>query len=453
MYQIKTHTMLADVITPITSYQRIRENYPRSIIFESSEYRKRTNSHSIIVFDEICAIKKDVCTEQSFAEELKYFMLSIKFSNPEAQDGFNGIFGFSGFEAVAGMENVAINQTKPTLEIPSYYYGFFRFVLVFDHFKSQLTIIENIPKSDTSKMEAIIRLLHNNTFYTHNFEMIGDEEHHSEEQHFLNNVKKAKNHCQLGDVFQLVISRQFSQAFLGDEFNVYRTLRSLNPSPYLFYADFGSFKLFGSSPEAQIIVANNRAEIHPIAGTYKNTGDNEVDAQRILALKNDKKENSEHVMLVDLARNDLSRHCTNVTVDTYKEVQQFSHVIHLVSKVCGKLIESQTAIDAFAHTFPAGTLSGAPKIEAMQLIDTLEENGRGFYGGAIGFFSFQNTTNHAIIIRSFCSKNNKLHYQAGAGIVIDSVPEKELQEIDNKLGALRKAMLEATKIHKNIKIL
>jgi len=454
MYTIKTHKILADVITPIVSYQRIRENYPKSILFESSEYQKRNNNHSILVFDELEAIEQTSITDAKvdFATKMESFVNSFAFANPEDQLPFNGVFGYSGYNAVATMESVHFNTEKPKLDIPAYYYGFFRFILVFDHFNSQLILIENIPEGEDSKMKNIIRLLQNNTFNTHHFEVVGAESCNISEDDFMSNVNIAKEHCQQGDVFQLVISRQFSQDFLGDEFNVYRTLRSLNPSPYLFYADFGSFKLFGSSPEAQIIVNENIAEIHPIAGTYKFTGDQETDDKNIQALKNDPKENSEHVMLVDLARNDLSRHCNAVAVDRYKEIQQFSHVIHLVSRVTGDLLPEHSATGVFSHTFPAGTLSGAPKIEAMQIIDRLENNSRSFYGGAIGFFSFQNATNHAIIIRSFCSKDSTLYYQAGAGVVIDSVPENELQEVVNKLGALRKALKKATNIHQNLTV-
>ncbi len=454
MYQIKKHSIIADVITPIISYQRIRENYPKSILFESSEYQKKQNNHSIIVFDELKAIKQSKTENNSlkFAKDISDFISSIKFKNPEEQTSFNGVFGFSSYDAVASMESIHLNTNKPNLDVPSYYYGFFRFILVFDHFNSKLTIIENVPESEKSKINTIVTLLQNTTFTTQEFKLINEEISKTEKDIFLKNVEIAKDHCKKGNVFQIVISRQFSQSFKGDEFNVYRTLRSLNPSPYLFYADFGSFKLFGSSPEAQIIVQKNIAEIHPIAGTYKFTGEEEKDKKNIEDLKNDPKENSEHVMLVDLARNDLSRHCNQVKVTKYKEIQRFSHVIHLVSKVTGQLFKKHTASQIFSHTFPAGTLSGAPKIKAMEIIDELEPNARNFYGGAIGYFTFQNETNHAIIIRSFCSKNNALHYQAGAGIVIKSEPKKELQEIDNKLGALRKAMRKATEIHQKISI-
>ena len=275
---------------------------------------------------------------------------------------------------------------------------------------------------------------------TYPYKNLGDKQANISDESFKDLVVKAKEHCKRGDVFQLVLSRQTSQAFQGDEFNVYRALRSVNPSPYLFYFDYINFKLFGSSPEAQLIVQEGQAEIHPIAGTYKRTGDDEKDAELAKKLAADPKENAEHVMLVDLARNDLSRNGHAVEVKTYREVQFFSHVIHLVSKVTAKKTEGTSTLQLMADTFPAGTLSGAPKPMALKLIDKYESTRRGFYGGAIGFFDFDGNYNHAILIRSFLSKNNKLYYQAGAGIVASSDEESELQETYNKLGALQKAL-------------
>ena len=279
-----------------------------------------------------------------------------------------------------------------------------------------------------------------------NFQKVGEKSSNLSDEQFIEFVKKAKDHCYRGDVFQLVLSRRFSQGFKGDEFNVYRTLRSINPSPYLFFFDYGYFRIFGSSPEAQLIVQDSKAEIHPIAGTFRRTGDDEKDSKAAEALAKDPKENSEHVMLVDLARNDLSRNGSKVEVEKNREVQFYSHVIHLVSKVTCKMKKSAKTFRVVADTFPAGTLSGAPKHKALQLIDRYETTKRNFYGGAIGYMDFHGNFNHAIIIRSFLSKNHELHYQAGAGIVADSVPENELQEVFNKLGALDKALTLAENI-------
>jgi len=312
--------------------------------------------------------------------------------------------------------------------------------IVFNHHKDELFIIRNSSNGNENDFEKIEALLKNNDFPSFKFNTESKEKSTTSDEEYKELVTKAKNHCKRGDVFQLVLSKQFSQTFKGDEFNVYRALRSINPSPYLFYFDYGNFKIFGSSPEAQLIINDNKAQIHPIAGTYLRTGNDELDREAAIKLTKDPKENSEHVMLVDLARNDLSRSTKKVRVDTFKEIQYFSHVIHLVSKVEGEIKDQHKSIQVFADTFPAGTLSGAPKYKAMELIDKYEKNNRGFYGGAIGFIKLNGDINHAILIRSFMSINNTLMYQAGAGIVIDSDEETELQEVKNKSEALRKAI-------------
>ncbi|WP_299517580.1 anthranilate synthase component I family protein, partial [uncultured Flavobacterium sp.] len=300
--------------------------------------------------------------------------------------------------------------------------------------------------SDYSNNNEIEQLLQVKNFASFSFSKVGKTVSNLTDENFKEQVTLAKKHCHRGDVFQLVLSRRFSQEFKGDEFNVYRALRNINPSPYLFYFDYGDFKLFGSSPEAHLIVKNGEAEIHPIAGTFKRTGNDENDAIQAKKLAEDVKENSEHVMLVDLARNDLSRNCNQVKIEKYKEIQFFSHVIHLVSKVVGKLKPEAKTVDLVASTFPAGTLTGAPKHKAMQLIEKIENTNRSFYGGAIGFIDFNGNFNHAILIRTFLSKNHHLHYQAGAGIVESSSEESEMQEVYNKLNALNKALEMAEKI-------
>lgn len=319
------------------------------------------------------------------------------------------------------------------------YYAVYKNVIAVDHFKNEAYIFAHTYNTENNIPE-IEQLLNVRDFATYNFSKTGEATSNLTDNDFLEQVDLAKKHCQRGDVFQLVLSRRFSQEFKGDEFNVYRALRSVNPSPYLFYFDYGDFKIFGSSPEAQIIVKDGKAEIHPIAGTFKRTGNDEKDAVLAKELTEDNKENSEHVMLVDLARNDLSRNGNTVTVENYREVQFFSHVIHLVSKVTGIKKKDIPTMKVVADTFPAGTLSGAPKHMAMQLIEKYEKTSRGYYGGAIGFMDFNGNFNHAIMIRTFLSKNHQLHYQAGAGLVAASNPQDELQETYNKLGALTKAL-------------
>ena len=301
-------------------------------------------------------------------------------------------------------------------------------------------MFENLLEGESSEQERLAYLIQNKNFPEYNFHIQGEEQSNMTDEDFKKLVVKMKEHIKRGDVFQIVPSRAFKMPFSGDEFNVYRALRSINPSPYLFYFDYGDFKLFGSSPEAQLTIKEQQAAIYPIAGTFKRTGEIEQDQELAERLKNDPKENAEHVMLVDLARNDLSKHCANVQVTSYKEAQYYSHVIHLVSKVTGQLHASVNPFDVVGDTFPAGTLSGAPKHMALTLIDRYEGLDRSFYSGAIGFMGFNGDFNHAIMIRSFLSQTNTLHYQAGAGIVLDSDPEKELQEVNNKISALRRAL-------------
>ncbi len=332
--------------------------------------------------------------------------------------------------------------------MPAVVFQVYRYVVAINHFKDELYLFEhNYLKEGElepeSNLDFIADLIKNRNYPSYSFSTTGSEQSNFTDDEFRGIIQKGKDHCQRGDVFQLVLSRRFSIPFAGDEFNVYRTLRSLNPSPYLFYFDYGNYKLFGSSPESQIVVKDRKATIYPIAGTFRRTGDDIADAELAQELYDDPKESAEHVMLVDLARNDLSRNCDVVQVETFKEVQYYSHVIHLVSKVVGDLNEGADPLQIVAETFPAGTLSGAPKHMAMQLIDRYENQSRGFYSGCIGYMGFDGEFNQAIMIRTFMSKNNTLFYQAGAGIVAKSVVESELQEVHNKLAALRMAIEQA----------
>lgn len=318
-------------------------------------------------------------------------------------------------------------------------------MIAINHFKDELFLFEHSFDKNSS-LRDIESIINQRSFAQYKFSLNGKEQSNLSDEEYIEMVKKGKEECKRGNLFQIVLSREFTQSFRGDEFNLYRALRSVNPSPYLFYFDYGNFKIFGSSPEAQLVVKNDEAQINPIAGTFRRTGEDDADAELAEKLRHDKKENSEHVMLVDLARNDLSRNCSDVKVDVFAETQYYSHVIHLVSKVTGKLKSMSNALKVFADTFPAGTLSGAPKVKAMQIIDNCENDSRGYYGGAIGFIGFNGDFNHAIIIRSFLSKNNKLFYRAGAGVMIASKEENELQEVNNKLGALKQALMLAEQI-------
>lgn len=458
-FNLYTHhkKILADTITPVSIYLKIRDKYPNSILLESSDYHANDNTFSYICFNPIASIKidKEVITqtfpdgsitssniETSVEVTDKIHEFTKRFetdSNNDFKFINNGIFGYMAYDAVRYFEDVQISKKSNSIEIPDIYYAVYQNIIAINHFKNEAYIFAHCYNSE-SNIEDIHQLIKAKQFASYQFSTNGKITSNLTDDEYKNHVELAKKHCARGDVFQLVLSKKFSQEFKGDEFNVYRALRSVNPSPYLFYFDYGDFKIFGSSPEAQLIVSDGQAEIHPIAGTFKRTGNDLKDAELAKQLAVDEKENAEHVMLVDLARNDLSRNGSEVTVDTYREVQFFSHVIHLVSKVTGKKHDNVSTIQVVADTFPAGTLSGAPKHRAMQLIEQYEKTSRAFYGGAIGFMDFKGNFNHAIMIRTFLSKNHQLHWQAGAGLVSKSNPENELQEVYNKLGALTKAI-------------
>lgn len=461
------HKTLADLLTPVGVYSSLRDHYPHSLLLESADYHDRSDSKSFICLDPIAGFEarkgeykiqnpeeeeKNLYTKNP-SEILKAFQNFVsQFEALENDLPFNscGLYGYSSFEAVEYFEDIVLNN-KPDNDKnnPDLKYQLFRFVLVFDHFKNELYITENslgMPEKSDKNLLMLLELLRLNSHPGFKFHKQGTESSGISDDQFKQYVVKGIGHCKRGDVFQIVLSREFKQAYKGDEFNVYRSLRSINPSPYLFYFDYGNFKIMGSSPEAQLQIEDGTAYINPIAGTVLRSQNPAEDEQRAQLLKNNPKENAEHVMLVDLARNDLSKNSETVNVDTYAEIQYFSHVIHMVSRVSGHLFKDVNGLDIYADTFPAGTLSGAPKYRALQIIDETENVSRNFYGGAIGFLGFDGSINHAIIIRSILSKNNVLTYQAGAGIVTDSTPEGELQEVNNKVAALRKAIIKAEEI-------
>ncbi|WP_259065668.1 anthranilate synthase component I family protein [Mucilaginibacter sp. X4EP1] len=457
---ITTHKkLLADTTTPVSIYLRLRDVFPNSLLLESSDYHSRENSMSyvccepiagLLLNDGILKLNYPDGTEENYqagefdlVDMVNNFINSFDTTPHPGKIISNGLFGYFTHEAVEHFETIRLKKSDDeSRKIPVMQYHVYRYIIAIDHFKNELYIFHNQPdgEADNNGLEKVADLIKNKNFPEYHFESNGDEQSNLTNEEFIAVVEKMKQHIYRGDVFQIVPSRGFSRKFLGDEFNVYRALRSINPSPYLFYFDYGDFRIFGSSPEAQITVKNETANIFPIAGTFKRSGDDEKDAEIARNLENDPKESAEHVMLVDLARNDLSRHCGEVTVKAFKEVQYYSHLIHLVSHVSGKLLPGVPSFKVVADTYPAGTLSGAPKYRAMEIIDENEKTKRSFYSGAIGFLGFNGDFNHAIMIRSFLSKNNTLHYQAGAGIVAGSVAESELKEVDNKIAALRKAI-------------
>ena len=450
--------IITDTLTPVSIYLKIRDIYANSILLESSDYSSKDNSYAYICFKPIAKFELEnnyleinypnkersvynIKDNDSVFNKLNEFMNSFEFSSNWKKDKFQskGIYGYMSYDSINYFENITLENKNFGDNIPEMLYCLYENIIVVNTFNNQSTIISfSENKNELLKIE---KLISNKSIYNFSFKKQGEIKSNMSDKDYLELVKKGISHCLRGDVFQIVLSRKFTQPYKGDDFNVYRKLRSINPSPYLFYFDYGNFKIFGSSPEAQLIINNKKAEIHPIAGTFKRTGDDLYDKEKANELLGDDKENSEHMMLVDLARNDLSRSCNNVVVEKDREIQFYSHVIHLVSKVTGYLKSKSKEI--IGNTFPAGTLTGAPKYKAMELINQYETSKRQFYGGAIGMIDIYGNFNHAIIIRSFLSKNQALYFQAGAGVVSKSVPENELNEVYNKVGALIKSIEKA----------
>jgi anthranilate synthase component 1 len=458
--------LLADVYTPVGIYLRLRDKFRDTILLESTDFHAGENSYSFIGINAIAGIEisnKDfiefklpnfeaekIAIEKptEVQNHLWNFMnrFDVKPTDNKQVNTVQGLFGYTTYDAVQFFDTLKLTTHQSPLTIPLIRYRLYQYVIVINHFKDELFICENKIEGIESDVAAVESLNKNKDVPTFPFTPKNEETSNLTNEQYIEIVKKGIASCHRGDVFQIVLSRKFEQKFIGDEFNVYRALRNINPSPYLFYFDYGDYKLIGSSPESQVIVQNGKAIVHPIAGTFKRTGNDEEDNTLAEKLSKDEKENAEHVMLVDLARNDLSKLCNNVQVTKYKEVNFYSHVIHLVSEVVGDVESETNPFKLLATTFPAGTLSGAPKHKAMQLINEYESTNRSYYGGAIGIIGFNGTINHAIMIRTFLSKNNTLIYQAGAGVVAASQPESELQEVNNKLNALKQAIVLAQNI-------
>ena len=474
MYYFHTASkkILGDLNTPVSVYMRVRDAYPQSALMESSDYHDGKNSRSFICLHPIGSVSVEhgvgvmkfpdgketrtpITKEYDTATLINQFLQSFQIEGNDKGDC--GLFGYTSFNAVRYFENIEVkDETQDLNDAPDLQYILYKDYIVFDHFKNELKLIELLEEGEADDLEQLEHDVNNRPYQQYGFRPVGDCWSTLTDDEHRENIRRGIKHCLRGDVFQIVLSRRFKQRYEGDDFKLYRALRSINPSPYLFYLDFGGFRIFGSSPETHCRIESTvpatsdassatacptlRAYIDPIAGTTKRTGDAVQDRQNALYLKNDPKENAEHVMLVDLARNDLSRNCHDVQVDFYKDMQFYSHVIHLVSRVSGQLNEGADPVKTFIDTFPAGTLSGAPKARAMQLISQYEPHNRGAYGGCVGSIGFDGNLNQAITIRTFVSRNNELWFQAGGGIVAKSNVEYELQEVNNKLGALRKAI-------------
>ena len=473
-YRTYSRTILADMYTPVAVYMRLRDLYPQSALMESSDYHDSNNSRSFIGVNPIASVaishgfsiatfpdgsevRHEVGPDYRSDRAINDFLHRFSVTGDELHHC--GLYGYTAFNAVRYFEDINVkDETQEKNDAPDMYYILFRDIIVFDHHNSRLTLItlqsaEGSEASAQTVLDALERAINRTNVKPYSFHPVGETTSPLTDEQHKANIRRGIQHCLRGDVFQIVLSRRFIQRFEGDDFKLYRALRSINPSPYLFYFDFGGFRIFGSSPETHCRIepiasssssgASYKAYIDPIAGTTRRTGDEAQDRQNAEYLRNDPKENAEHVMLVDLARNDLSRNCHDVKVDFYKDLQYYSHVIHLVSRVSGTLDEGADPIKTFIDTFPAGTLSGAPKVRAMQLISEYEPHNRGAYGGCIGYIGLDGSLNQAITIRSFVSRNGELWFQAGGGIVAKSNEEYELQEVNNKLGALRRAILMA----------
>jgi len=463
-YTTTSKTILADLYTPVGVYMRLRDIYPQSALMESSDYHEKDNSRSFIginpmasvsighgvatiTFPDGSTMQHEVNKDYRSDKAIHALIDRIKVEGDDA--AIMGLFGYTSFNAVRYFEDINVkDETQEKNDAPDLLYILYKVVIVFDHFNNTLKIVslEGREERDYSVIDNVLKAMNKANVKAYDFHPVGDVRSTLTDEEHKANIRRGIKHCLRGDVFQIVLSRRFIQKYEGDDFKLYRALRSINPSPYLFYFDFGGFRIFGSSPETHCRIEGRKAYIDPIAGTTKRTGDAEADRKGAEYLRNDPKENAEHVMLVDLARNDLSRNCHGVKVDFYKDLQYYSHVIHLVSRVSGELDEGADPIKAFIDTFPAGTLSGAPKVRAMQLISEYEPHNRGAYGGCIGIIGLDGSLNQAITIRTFVSRNGDLWFQAGGGIVAKSNEEYELQEVNNKLGALRRAILMAEKM-------
>lgn len=461
-YTTHTRKILADLYTPVGVYMRLRDIYPQSALMESSDYHGTENSRSFIGVHPIASIavghgvvtatypdgrveeKELPAFGEGKGEECK---LAISKAFNDFIQAFHvegegseccGLYGFTTFNAVRYFENIPVlDTTMEKNDAPDIYYIMYKNIIVFDHFNNTMQLI---TLGEEAELDALMKAINKANVKPYDFHPVGETTSTLTDEEHKANIRRCIQHCLRGDVFQIVVSRRFVQKYEGDDFKLYRALCSINPSPYLFYFDFGGFRIFGSSPETHNRIVGDNAFIDPIAGTTKRTGNMEQDRKAAEFLRNDPKENAEHVMLVDLARNDLSRNCHGVKVDFYKDMQFYSHVIHLVSRVSGTLDEQADHIKAFIDTFPAGTLSGAPKVRAMQIISELEPHNRGAYGGCIGFIGLNGDLNQAIVIRTFISRNGELWFQAGSGVVAKSNDQYELEECNNKLGALTKAI-------------
>ncbi|MFQ6044265.1 MAG: anthranilate synthase component I [Candidatus Poribacteria bacterium] len=460
--------ILADMETPVSAFYKIK-NSSHAFLLESVEGGEKIAQYSFlgsnpsIIFQSkgksvhinyLTEGRTDEITSESPLRELEKLLSQYHSVEVDGLPPFHGGFvGFISYDMVRFFEELP-DDTEDDLNLPDSMFVLTDTILVFDHVNHKIKVVSNAHITDgpdvayyeaTGKIDNLIETLRKPLFLPlERSKRIGPVQVTSNftREAYHDIVRRAKEYIAAGDIIQVVPSQRLSVPMSIDSFEFYRALRTVNPSPYMYYLQFGDLHIAGSSPEMMVRVEGRRAETRPIAGTRRR-GKNEAEdvalAEELLA---DPKERAEHVMLVDLGRNDLGRVCEygSVHVDEMMFIERYSHVMHIVSNVVGNLREDKTAFDVIEACFPAGTLSGAPKIRAMEIIDELEPTRRGIYGGAVGYFSFSGNADTAITIRTLVVKDGMAHIQAGGGIVADSIPENEYQETLNKAGALLKAL-------------
>ncbi len=471
VYEIIT----ADLLTPVLAYLKIRKQGEQNFLLESVERSANMARYSFIGREpEMIFSNKGMEVTESSNGSLKKVKASIfehirnelkKYKQPkieELPDFTGGIVGYLGFENIALVEKV-IRFTTDSFNNPDSILGIYNTILAFDHFKHQIILISNVKiEEDTNlenafsdakeKLNELKSDLKKPFEYNSNFKLENHISGEFDSTDFCRQVELSKNNIVEGDIFQIVLSKRFSSIYKGDLLNVYRALRIINPSPYMYYLEFNNdFKIIGTSPEDLLKVKNRRAQVLPIAGTRRRGRNTEEEKSLEQNLINDPKELAEHTMLVDLGRNDLGHVCEYGTVEVSEsmKIQKYSHVMHIVSKVEGTLADDKDSIDALMSCFPAGTVSGAPKIRAIQLINDYEKEERNVYAGAVGYFDFSGNLDMCIAIRTLFAKGETIYWQAGAGIVADSIPRLEAKEVKNKSAAMINALKYAEVIDEN----
>lgn len=455
---------VADTETPITLYLKLLDQGP-SCLLESVEGGQYLGRYSFIALDPIVTFRSaggdgalvfpDGRAENVSGPPLKTLReIMQSFRVPERENNlrfWGGAVGFTAYDAVRSLEKLP-GTPVDELQMPDCIYFFPSTVVIFDHVRHTVTLSVNLPldgedpcvvyKRAVSKLKQIRDKLQRSIPYTGEFTLQGAIKEDLSDDEFVQRVQRAQEYIRAGDIIQVVLSRRYALNFDGDDFAIYRRLRSVNPSPYMYYFNLGDIKVIGSSPEMLVRVENETVTTCPIAGTRPRALDPEEDRRLAGELLDDEKERAEHLMLVDLGRNDLGRVSVpgTVKVPRFMEVDYYSHVMHIVSRVEGILAPDKDALDALAACFPAGTVSGAPKVRAMEIIDELEPNRRGIYAGAVGYLGFNGNMDTAIAIRTMVIKGNTIYIQAGAGIVADSQPQRECEEIASKARAMFKTL-------------